>query len=80
MEKNRKSCNLDLFMNVLQGVHTVVNIIKIKNLLVALLCTFLAVLRSVPDPDPNPVGSAFKLGLDPGSGSVFGIWIPDPDV
>ncbi len=25
--------------------------------------------------DPDPVGSAFKLGLDPGSGSVFGIRI-----
>jgi hypothetical protein len=32
--------------------------------------------------DPDPVGSAFKLGLDPGSGSVFGIRIriPDPGV
>jgi hypothetical protein len=32
--------------------------------------------------DPDPVGSAFNLGLDPGSGSVFGIRIriPDPDV
>jgi hypothetical protein len=73
MEKNHKSCNLDRFMNLLQGVHTVVNIIKKKNLLVALSCTFLAVLRSVSGPDP--VGSAFKLGLDPdpysesGSGS-----------
>jgi hypothetical protein len=30
--------------------------------------------------DPDPVGSAFNLGLDPGS--VFGIRIriPDPDV
>jgi hypothetical protein len=28
--------------------------------------------------DPYPVGSAFNLGLDPGSGSVFGN--PDPDV
>jgi hypothetical protein len=37
---------------------------------------------SVSDPDPNPVGSAFNLSLDPGSGSVFGIRIriPDPDV
>jgi hypothetical protein len=25
--------------------------------------------------DPDPVGSAFNLGLDPGSGSVFGIRI-----
>jgi hypothetical protein len=32
-----------------------------------------SVLTSVSDPDP--VGSAFKLGLDPGSGSVFGIRI-----
>jgi hypothetical protein len=32
--------------------------------------------------DPDPVGSAFNLGLDPGSGSVFEfrIRIPDPDV
>jgi hypothetical protein len=29
--------------------------------------------------DPDPVGSAFKLGLDPGSGSVFGIRIRIPD-
>jgi hypothetical protein len=37
---------------------------------------------SVSDPDQNPVGSAFNLSLDPGSGSVFGIRIriPDPDV
>jgi hypothetical protein len=27
----------------------------------------------------DPVGSAFKLGLDPGSGSVFGIRIRIPD-
>ncbi len=35
--------------------------------------------RSVSDQDP--VGSTFNLGLDPGSGSVFGIRIriPDPD-
>jgi hypothetical protein len=37
---------------------------------------------SDPDPNPDPVGSAFNLSLDPESGSVFGfrIWIPDPDV
>jgi hypothetical protein len=40
------------------------------------------VAGSVSDPDPNPVGSAFNLSLDPGSGSIFGIqiWILDPDV
>jgi hypothetical protein len=43
---------------------------------------FLAdLLTSVSDPDP--VGSAFNLGLNPGSGSIFGIRIririPDPD-
>ncbi len=40
------------------------------------------VITSVSDPDPDPVGSAFNLSLDPGSGSVFGIWIRilDPDV
>jgi hypothetical protein len=37
---------------------------------------------SDPDPNPDPVGSAFNLSLDPGSGSVFGIRIRilDPDV
>jgi hypothetical protein len=37
---------------------------------------------SDPDPNPDPVGSAFNLGLDPGSGSIFGIRIQilDPDV
>ncbi len=41
----------------------------------------LIVKISVLAPNPDPVGSAFNLGLDPGSGSVFGIriWIPDPD-
>jgi hypothetical protein len=76
MEKNHKSCNLDRFMNLLQGVHTVVNIIKIKNLLLALLCTFLAVLLSVSDPhsnwawiririrnpDPDPRSRCLKIG------------------
>ncbi len=35
---------------------------------------------SDPDPNPDPVGSAFNLSLDPGS--IFGIRIriPDPDV
>jgi hypothetical protein len=37
---------------------------------------------SDPDTNPDPVGSAFNLSLDPGSGSVFGILIriPDQDV
>jgi hypothetical protein len=38
----------------------------------------LAIVGSISVPDP--VGPAFNVGLNPGSGSAFGIRIPDPDV
>jgi hypothetical protein len=39
-----------------------------------------AVFRSGPEPYPDPVGSVFYLGLDPGSAFEIRIRIPDPDV